>query len=329
MNIGPFNLNPFADAINAAANEAGQQLQAAADNAWQAAGQAAEAVAGVVEDGVVFAGQVGGAVAGFAGWVAGTAGGQFMDQIQMGPELIDLRRRAMEANQGEPAERRHDTPDEAREFRDLSMAIYDSNNALPEGYEEVPNAEEELGIPLTDPETGLEAKVYRKGDTYVLVFEGSTNGDNGTDWGANFANGGGGVPEQYRQALDIGLRFKEVYGSQGDVVVTGHSLGGGLATFAGLGAGIETYTYNASGLGPGTRMFLDSALLTFRNEHLIKNYVQRGEILNIIRTAQTVLMTGPFSGFFGSLILIGETERVGEYGSDPVTAHNNPDLSEV
>lgn len=184
-------------------------------------------------------------------------------------------------------------------------------------------------MPLKDPQTGLEAKVYRKGDTYVLVFEGTTGDDNGTDWGANVGNGAGGVPKQYRQALDIALRFKQVYGSRGDTVVTGHSLGGGLATFAGVGAGIETYTYNASGLGPGSRAFLDSAGLVNRNEHLVKNYVQRGEILNILRVAQTALMTGIFSPWGGSLILIGETERVGSFGRDPITAHNDPDLSGV
>lgn len=166
----------------------------------------------------------------------------------MGGELISLRRRAIAANQGEPAQRRHDTPQEAREFRDLSMAIYDSDKPLPAGYEEVPNAEQELGVPLKDPETGLDAKVYRKGDTYVLVFEGTTSDDNGTDWGANIGNGVGGVPKQYRQALDIALRFKQVYGSRGDVVVTGHSLGGGLATFAGVvtRSGVEAHPYVAT-----------------------------------------------------------------------------------
>ncbi len=345
MNFGPFDLSPLTNAVGDFTNQAAQGIQDKAEAAWQAAGQAAGAAADVVEDGLVLAGQTAQAAgnlamglaegaAGVAGWVAQTTGTIAADQAQMGPELISLRQRAIDANQGEPVQRRHDTPQEAREFRDLSIAIYDSSQPLPEGYEEVPNAEEELGVPLKDPDTGLEAKVYRKDDTYVLVFEGSTGEDNAADWGVNFAQGGGAVPKQYRQALDIALRFKDVYGDRGDVVVTGHSLGGGLATFAGVGAGIETYTYNTSGLGPGTKAFLDSAGLVNQNQHLVKNYIQRGEMASIARVALHTVVNAALHNVpnmlgYGPMFMIGETERIGTYGRDPVSAHNDPDMSGV
>jgi hypothetical protein len=216
----------------------------------------------------------------------------------------------------------------------LSFAMYDDAAEVPDGWEEVPNAAAELGVPLVDPDTGLEARVFKKTgpdgrDVYVLAFEGTTSGDQGIDWDQNIANGAGAVPEQYRQALDIGLRFKEVYGEKGDLVVTGHSLGGGLATFAGVGAGIETYTFNPSGLGPGSRVFLDSLGLVERNQHLMKNYVQNGEILQDIRTVQNVLM--PWTTVYGgSLQLIGEVEYFGDLLLlDPIGAHNDPQVDNI
>lgn len=345
MSIGPFSFNSVANAINEAAKQAGDAAKDAADAAMNAAGQAAAAAGEAIEDGVVMAkdtAQAAGAFAigafSFATDISMKIGAMVItgtaDQATMGPELISLRQRMIDANEGEPAERKHDTPEEAAEYRDLSIAIYGNDQEIPEGYEEIPveEVEAELGVDMTDPETGLKARVYKKDDVYVLVFEGSTM--NGEDWGTNITQGGGAIPKQYRQAADIALRFKEVYGERGDLVVTGHSLGGGLATFAGLGAGIETYTFNTSGIGPGAHLLLDSAGLVGENQHLIKNYIQRGEALSIVRVGLDAVTNVLFRGLpallgYGGMQLIGETELIGSYGMDPVTAHNEPDMSTV
>lgn len=291
-----------------------------------------EGVADLAKGVVAFAGALGGVAMAIGNRIASGIGDLFFKQT---PELSELAVRAREANQGEAQPRRlHDTDAEAREFWELSFAMYDDSAGLPAGWEEVPNAEQELGVSLIDPETGLEARVFKKTgadgrDVYVLAFEGTTSGDQGIDWDQNLANGVGAVPPQFRQALDIGLRFKEVYGDRGDLVVTGHSLGGGLATFAGVGAGIETYTYNPSGLGPSSRLFLDSLGLVNRNQHLVKNYVQNGEILADLRGAQNVLM--PWTMLYGgSLQLIGEVEHFGDFLLlDPIGAHNDPQMDRI
>ena len=337
MNIGPFEAPDLFTDLEPLEQAGGQLFQDASRVAGQVLDGAQAVAAATVEGAAVLAdGAID--VLAFAGGVAWRAGeiavGEAVDFALMGPELLELRQRAIDANQGTPPARRHDTPEEAEEFRDLSLAIYDGDQAVPEGYVEVEDAEERLGVPLRDEETGLEARVYynEEKDLYVLVFEGTTSDDEGIDWGSNLSNGLGGVPKQYRQALDIALRFQEVYGEEGDTVVTGHSLGGGLATFAGLGAGIETYTYNPSGLGPGTRLFLDSMGLVERNDELVKNYVQRGEILDLLRGADLAagMLVTPLSillyPVLGHLITVGETEHVGEFGRDPITAHNDPDL---
>lgn len=343
MQIVPFDLELPTSAAQRALEDAQDFLQGVGD-------AVADVVSDVVADGqrlladaAEFAAGVGDAAWGAAQTVGAFAlrtgeitVQQVVDFATMWPELGELRDRCMAANAGPAGPSRYDDPEHAQDFLDLSLAIY-GDSPVPEGYVEVTDAEERLGVPLRDEETGLEARVYynEEEDLYVLVFEGTTSDDEGADWGANLANGAGGIPEQYRQALDIALRFGEVYGAEGDTVVTGHSLGGGLATFAGVGAGLETYTYNPSGLGPGSKLFLDSMGLVARNQDNVHNFVQRGEILDGLRMAQVGLMvaTSPFgvggllAPWLGSLVLVGETEHVGSYGRDPITAHNDPDLS--
>lgn len=281
---------------------------------------------------------VGVAVAAAAGAVAraGMAAASFITDrtvrfakdlfVDQGSDLSGLESRVAAANEGDPAVKKHGSDAEVKEYWELNLATYNGGEGIPEGWEEVPDAEERLGVPLTDPETGLEARVFKNEEgTYVLVFEGSSSSDL-PDWEANFGNAGGTVPKQHRQALDIALRFKEEYGDEGDLVITGHSLGGGLATFAGLGAGVEVYTFNPSGLGPGSRAWLESQGVVDRNEHLITNYVQNGEILDDLRIAQSLGMPLFMGLTGGSLQLVGEVVRVGDFNADPVTLHNSPQV---
>ena len=113
-------------------------------------------------------------------------------------------------------------------------------------------------------------------DAY-LSFRG-TRPTNGQDWLTNLSQGIGLKAKAYQDAVDLGRAFSRgVAGS----TFTGHSLGGGLASLAGLTAGEHTITFNSSGLSSGTlsryKVSRGSA------NGLIDAYYLRGEILSTLQ----------------------------------------------
>src|SRR5690606_10746763 len=80
---------------------------------------------------------------------------------------------------------------------------------------------------------------------YVLAFAGT---DDGPDIVADIWQGLGGFTEQYNAAIEIGRRLKDVAIFSGRAVLTGHSLGGGLASAAAVVSGFHADTFNAAGL---------------------------------------------------------------------------------
>src|SRR3546814_16631618 len=54
----------------------------------------------------------------------------------------------------------------------------------------------------------------------------------------------------YNRAIDIATRANQASG--GDIIFSGHSLGGGLATAAGLATGAQTIVSNPAGVHPDT-----------------------------------------------------------------------------
>jgi hypothetical protein len=81
----------------------------------------------------------------------------------------------------------------------------------------------------------------------VIAFRGST--PEKEDWDNNFAQGVDRESSYYESAVQIGNKLAE---SRANIRIVGHSLGGGLASAAQGGSGLNASTYNAAGLHPNT-----------------------------------------------------------------------------
>ena len=85
---------------------------------------------------------------------------------------------------------------------------------------------------LHDPKTGFDAAIYQNEQgQYVVAYRGTDNWSPG-EGGDAMANGGQGLglsTRQYEQAIRLAERAEKVFG-EGNVAITGHSLGGGLAS---------------------------------------------------------------------------------------------------
>src|SRR5438067_208456 len=78
---------------------------------------------------------------------------------------------------------------------------------------------------------GLDAALYQSDTQTILTFAG-TRFWSVADWSTNFRQGFGAIPPQYLHAVELAQGARHILGAS--LGVTGHSLGGGLATYAGL-----------------------------------------------------------------------------------------------
>lgn len=137
----------------------------------------------------------------------------------------------------------------------MAADVYNDSPAPPAGYR-VASGDDlaDLGLraeDLTSPQSSFRARVYvAEGDggpNYVVSFRGTTDG---SDWKANARQGVGLPSDQYTRALLIAKAIGRHPDAQ--VTITGHSLGGGLASAAALASGRDAQTFNAAGLSDAT-----------------------------------------------------------------------------
>lgn len=100
--------------------------------------------------------------------------------------------------------------------------------------------------------TGFEAGVYRNASTgkIVISFAGTDPTSSG-DLKADAQQTLGILPDQYKQAKEMTAAAIKKYGA-GNIEVTGHSLGGGLAQFVSLSFGLAGMGFNSAGLSGNT-----------------------------------------------------------------------------
>ncbi|AKU50437.1 XVIPCD domain-containing protein [Xanthomonas arboricola pv. juglandis] len=131
---------------------------------------------------------------------------------------------------------------------------------------------------LHDAKSGFDAAFYRNEQGQVVL--GFCGTDEGKDWKHNLGQGLGFDDAQYASAIQLGSQAKQAFGDQ--VVISGHSLGGGLAAASAMVNDIPAVTYNAAGVNDRTleRQGLDaSAAKEYASSELIRGYHVKNEIL--------------------------------------------------
>jgi hypothetical protein len=133
----------------------------------------------------------------------------------------------------------------------ISSAVYDKNIIVIAGYRRLDAADlAKFDLKETDlykPTTGFKAALYEKNGEYILAFAGTDGLKAGNDWKSNFKNEVGRLSDQHKQALDLTEKLATHDGIT-KLRVTGHSLGGGLASLAGAVHGVNATTFNAAGI---------------------------------------------------------------------------------
>lgn len=164
----------------------------------------------------------------------------------------------------------------------IAQDVYDPNSRGIQGWTRLDDAQlQAAGIDpaaLENPETGFRAAIYTDGNgRYVLAFAGSNDVQ---DWINNARQGVGWDAEQYDQAVQLAREAEAAFGD--NLVITGHSLGGGLAATASLAIGNTAVTFNAAGVHDDTLRGLGLDPATARADAaggLIRRYNIGGEIL--------------------------------------------------
>ncbi len=141
---------------------------------------------------------------------------------------------------------------------------------------------------LDDAKTGFKARIY--GDDEGRIVLACSGTDEGKDWLVNLGQGLGFETTHYNQAMTLARQAKVAFGD--DVVITGHSLGGGLAAAAAVATDTPAVTFNAAGVHDRTmsRIGLDPDAAAQEAENgLIRRYAVKNEILTDLQERTPVM----------------------------------------
>jgi hypothetical protein len=174
-----------------------------------------------------------------------------------------------------------------RDLAALALAVYDKENAGSGRWTRVTDERlRDVGIYpglLENPQTSFRAGIFSDGKHHVLAFAGT---DEWKEVATNIGQALGFNTEQHTAAVALSRQAKRAYGK--DLVLTGHSLGGGLASLAAASVDVEAVTFNAAGLHRNSieRNDLDVDYFKQRaSDGLIRAYSVKGEILTRLQDA--------------------------------------------
>ena len=159
-------------------------------------------------------------------------------------------------------------------------------HSLPSTWQRLDDAQlQQAGINATllyDKRSGFDAAFYRNDQGNVVLAYCGT--DELKDWKHNIGQGLGFDDPQYDAAIALAQKAKTSFGD--NVVLAGHSLGGGLASAASMLTEIPAVTYNAAGVHDATieRYDFDADVLKRQAaDGLIRGYHVKNEILTHVQ----------------------------------------------
>ncbi len=191
-------------------------------------------------------------------------------------------------------------------------------------------------------ESGFGAALFKSdiNNETMLTYRGTNNQVTGfKDWATNIKQGMGLETKQYDQAMRLGRTVGNVLSGE-DIVIVGHSLGGGLASAGVAVSGMKGYTFNAAGLHPNTAA-RRGGMSNDEAAKLIQAQTVEGEILYKVQRDGRRYLTGglmaagaSLGGPVGMLAghrlgdklpkipqAIGQQHRLDGHGWNPVNRH--------
>lgn len=224
----------------------------------------------------------------------------------------------------------------------LAAHVYDPFQPVPDGWKNIsedPAALEKMGLKpqmLEEAGSDFRAQVYRPdpdvfGSDFkdTVAFKGSATLE---DFKNNAQQGVNMHSDYYEKAVNIGDRLRY---ANADVIITGHSLGGGMASAASVSSGLPATTFNPAGLHAETVTRYGGTV----HASDIQRYQVEGEVLDGAQT-QGVLSSlamaavGGVPGIVSKLVLasvmpnaVGSLHLLPGSGN-PVSRHSMNDVIE-
>lgn len=174
---------------------------------------------------------------------------------------------------------------------------------------------------LTSANSTFAARVYVSGTgadaKYVVAFRGTQGG---SDWVSNAKQAFGVSSDHYQKALAIGGQIT-LSGNQ-NVTLTGHSLGGGLASAAAIASGQDAVTFNAAGLSDTTIRNANQTRTNagVANAGKVDAYFIRGEVLSSLQDGGDRVVGALLGGIIGAAVVDAPQaygNRIGLDGNRP------------
>ena len=143
-----------------------------------------------------------------------------------------------------------------------------------------------------DEDNGFYSTLYEdKNGNVVIAYRGTDVGAGINDILEDVYQAMGVSSDQYDASVKLSDKIQEAKNNgyiKGEVIITGHSLGGGLATIAGAKTGYPTYTYNAAAVNDKTYKRNQME----KNTDQVQAYIGTKDPLNAVQDNREVILSG-------------------------------------